>query len=656
MRSNKIIPFRISILLVLIPLVLLFMSFCYVTVIGSERQNLKKAYEHRASSVAYSLASMSSNSLRLSKNYSADDTAEICHIPDVVYAMVISQSGAVKCHSDKDKIGTKLDDAITRKALSSKVECLQYAQYNGIPIIDAAVPIRDKDTYVGIARIGLSLEGQKAMLAHTSRALIGLALVLISGTLIFTAFMVFRYGNPLLVMAKVANELSRGHLESKADISRRDEIGLIGVALNRMSANLKTVLEHEYYANKKMQERIRKLRSFADGIMRGEVDGMADIEELDEIGQLSMTINEMVRHMRGLIEEERHIRNQVENSAQLMQNRQYRELYNSMMQMPSKASVMEDTIISMGAPAPKKDNANNTAENLPQNAQEASGDSDFEHVSTAFNQYSQTNSQDNTAENVQTEEKFDPEKLFSEENLKSNSSNHYSRNSSPASYSQEPVNMYQSPQAPRPQMVRNSEEFKVPSGIQQAPKSTLFEHNKRSPQFSDDNLKPSAQASSEVSPIERYNRLGDGQTALIATKGIQDAAPFLRDVLESEGYTVVHASNTTEMLDMATIVRPQLVVLEFNETETGNRHAINKLRSTKECAKTSVIILNAGIDSNQSFSGMNDVIEIKIPDSDEELAQMVREALAEIILIGGASPFLTNIKRKPRTLGHGRRM
>lgn len=650
MRSNKIIPFRISILLVLIPLVLLFMSFCYVTVIGSERQNLKKAYENRASSVAYSLASMSSNSLRLSKNYSADDTTEICHLPDVVYAMVISQSGAVKCHSDKDKVGTKLDDAITRKALSSKVECLQYAQYNGIPIIDAAVPIRDKDSYVGIARIGLSLEGQKAMLAHTSRALIGLALVLISGTLIFTAFMVYRYGNPLLVMAKVANELSRGHLESKADSSRRDEIGLIGVALNKMSANLKTVLEHEYYANKKMQERIRKLRSFADGIMRGEVDGMADIEELDEIGQLSMTINEMVRHMRGLIEEERHIRNQVENTAQLMQNSQYRELYNSMIQQPSKASVMEETIISMGAPAPKKDNAAEA-----QKPQSAPIDSDFEHVSTAFNQYSPANSQNDEAD-IEPEEKFDPEKLFTEENLRRNSSDYYSKPSSSAYSQAHAASVRQDPQAPKPQIVRNSGEYKVPAGLQQPPKGKLFEHSKHSPQFSDELLKPSVPAAPDVSPIERYNRLGDGQTALIATKGIQDAAPFLREVLESEGYTVVHASNTTEMLDMATIVRPQLVVLEFNETEGGNRHAINKLRSTKECAKTSVIILNAGLDSNQSFAGMNDVIEIKIPDSDDELAQMVREALAEIILIGGATPFLSNVKRKPRTLGHGRRM
>ncbi|MCR5661390.1 MAG: HAMP domain-containing protein [bacterium] len=651
MRSNKIIPFRISILLVLIPLVLLFMSFCYVTVIGSERQNLKKAYEHRASSVAYSLASMSSNSLRLSKNYSADDTAEICHIPDVVYAMVISQSGAVKCHSDKDKIGTKLDDAITRKALSSKVECLQYAQYNGIPVIDAAVPIRDKDTYVGIARVGLSLEGQKAMLAHTSRALIGLALVLISGTLIFTAFMVYRYGNPLLVMAKVANELSRGHLESKADSSRRDEIGLIGVALNKMSANLKTVLEHEYYANKKMQERIRKLRSFADGIMRGEVDGMADIEELDEIGQLSMTINEMVRHMRGLIEEERHIRNQVENTAQLMQNSQYRELYNSMIQQPTKASVLEETIISMGAPAPKKDNAAEA-----QKSQAVPSDSDFEHVSTAFNQYSQANSQNNAVDSEPEEEKFDPEKLFTEENLRRNSSEYYAKAPSSAYSQVPPASFRQEPQAPRPQIVRNSGEYKVPAGLQQQPKSRLFDHSKQGPQFSDELLKSSVPTAQDVSPIERYNRLGDGQTALIATKGIQDAAPFLREVLESEGYTVVHASNTTEMLDMATIVRPQLVVLEFNETEGGNRHAINKLRSTKECAKTSVIILNAGLDSNQSFAGMNDVIEIKIPDSDEELAQMVREALAEIILIGGASPFLSNVKRKPRTLGHGRRM
>ncbi|MBQ7528276.1 hypothetical protein IJT10_00005, partial [bacterium] len=143
-------------------------------------------------------------------------------------------------------------------------------------------------------------------------------------------------------------------------------------------------------------------------------------------------------------------------------------------------------------------------------------------------------------------------------------------------------------------------------------------------------------SNSQVAYVNSLNGLGVGQHALIATGGIEDSYPFLKEILEEEGFSVEYAANTTNMLEMATSMDLQLVMIEFNETEGANQYAVNALRNLPQSSKFFIIVLEAAIQGVDSYNSMPNVMQIIIPNSDEELVDMIRESLAEILLTGNS--------------------
>src|SRR5690606_23235747 len=108
--------------------------------------------------------------------------------------------------------------------------------------------------------------------------------------------------------------LARGDLTSRAQMQRRDETGLLAMALNHMAARLQSLVDREKTAREKLQTRVHYLLDFTDRVMSGNLGGQARVDEQDEMGQLTMAVNEMVRHLRSLLEEERGMRSDLERS------------------------------------------------------------------------------------------------------------------------------------------------------------------------------------------------------------------------------------------------------------------------------------------------------------------------------------------------------
>ncbi len=320
MHTKRFMPLRTRLILSVLPLLLLFMAFNFAVTLHHESRNLTRETEKRASSLSAGLSILSAEAILTFSNYLLDqNTSRFAGLPDVAYAMVLGQDGVVRAHSDVREVGRKYDDSVTQAALSSMVERIEYTTWNGHGILDVATPIRADDRRLGTVRIGLSLEGLNLALSQSRRYLVGLTLVLISGALLFTALLARWFTEPLLNLAEVSRELARGELDARADTGRQDEIGLLGVGLNRMAQRLQTQLEREKLAREKLQERVRDLLDFADGVMSGNLHGQARVEDLDEMGQLTMAVNEMVRHLRSLLEEERATRQDLERSKKALE-------------------------------------------------------------------------------------------------------------------------------------------------------------------------------------------------------------------------------------------------------------------------------------------------------------------------------------------------
>ena len=81
-----------------------------------------------------------------------------------------------------------------------------------------------------------------------------------------------------------------------------------------MATRLQTMLEREKTARQQLQMRVHNLLEFAGRVQAGDLTGEAPAGENDEMGQLTMAVNEMVRHLRIILEEERSMRDNLEKS------------------------------------------------------------------------------------------------------------------------------------------------------------------------------------------------------------------------------------------------------------------------------------------------------------------------------------------------------
>lgn len=574
-ENLKFVPLKTKVLLAVLPLVALFAAFCFIAVVRSERQFGQHGAENQAAALAAAVGALGSDTLTSSPVKPAaltslrNDLKALASQSSLEYAAIIKHDGTILAHTDPQKIGQKANDDATQFALKISTPKQSLAKHDNRVFVEASHPLGKKGQHLGVAMVGWSLANWEQMQKQTSRYLLGLTLIIVAGILVFAALLTYYYSNPLLIVAKSAKDIVNGHFDSQLVSNRSDEVGLVNAGVNQLAERLQTALSEAESSRQYTQTRVRELRDFADAVMSGDLQGQARVQDLDEIGQLAMTINEMVRHMRGLIEEERLHRAQLETSANVIKelSDQVAAKGNAASRATAPPQSDVDTVISMGAATPRP-----KAATVPPSVPAA-----------AVNQVP---------------------RLMRQEN---------------------------------PETAGADSDYAGDGGY-------------------DYNLSNSGELNrSQKAYVDKLSLLGAGQTALIATQGTEDTYPFLRHVLESEGFSVVQASNTGEMLDMGTVIGPQLVIVEFNELANGNLSAVNKLRSTRQCAKTSIIVLEANKNAYSQYNSFNDVITIIIPNSDDELAQMLREALAEILLIGGANPFVSRSRRrKPHTFGHGR--
>jgi signal transduction histidine kinase/DNA-binding response OmpR family regulator len=315
MPKPRFFTLRTRLILAIVPLILVFMAFNFLVILHHEQENLERETRLRASSLAAGLSILSAEAMLTFSEYLLDqNTDRFGRLPDVVYAMVLDPDGKVLASTLPGERGKRYDDPVTRTALQSATESFAYSDFEGQKVLDTSYPIQLDNRRLGTVRIGLSLRPLQQALALSRRYLTGLTLVLLAGALAFTGILTRYSTEPLLALAGVARDLARGNLDARAPAGRRDEVGLLGAALNHMAGRLHQMIEQEKQARQRLQRRVQNLVAFTDRVMAGDLTGQAPVEEDDDLGLLTMSLNEMVRHLRALLEEERATRTDLERS------------------------------------------------------------------------------------------------------------------------------------------------------------------------------------------------------------------------------------------------------------------------------------------------------------------------------------------------------
>jgi signal transduction histidine kinase/DNA-binding response OmpR family regulator len=313
--TESLVSLNVKLALAMFPLILFFMMFSFFVVLRHEANILEDETRLRGSSLAAGLAIISGEAMRTFSDFQlVENLDQFAKLKDVRYALILNQDGRIVASTDVSQIGVTPDDPLNLSAHEASGERLRKIEFQDQEVLDVSQPILVAGRRLGTVRIGLGLDSLRQGLAQSRRYLQGLTLLLLSGAIVFAALLARRFTRPLLRLATTARQVAGGDLQARAKEDSNDELGLLGKTINRMATRLQTMLEREKTARQQLQMRVHNLLEFAGRVQAGDLTGEAPAGEDDEMGQLTMAVNEMVRHLRIILEEERSMRDNLEKS------------------------------------------------------------------------------------------------------------------------------------------------------------------------------------------------------------------------------------------------------------------------------------------------------------------------------------------------------
>ena len=164
----------------------------------------------------------------------------------VMYAMVTGSQGKILAHTDVSLLGTVANDTIAIKARSSNELVTQsYVDKEKQNILDVALPIFINQNKVGIARIGFSQDSLHEIveetLRETRKRIFGVAAVMLIIGFIGAIILAQMMTRPIKQMAKGAELIGQGKLDTTIEVKSKDELESLARDLNKMSSQLKEI-------------------------------------------------------------------------------------------------------------------------------------------------------------------------------------------------------------------------------------------------------------------------------------------------------------------------------------------------------------------------------------------------------------------------------
>ncbi len=237
---------KVSVLLA--SMILVMTAFFYGFAVYQTTREIKISAIHKGEAVAEALKDevayvlLAGNFTNL--NYSFRRLASSRH--DIAYVYLLDTKGQVMSHSDADNVGRLLTDRVTMESLLDPGTRVHFERVDLesdghlSDLCDVSVPIMSRGHRTATLHIGLSLTQYLASNAPRIRAKIAWFVIPFSFLAILIAIKLSRsFTRPLEELARAAAEVSQGNYNVQIPLNRRDELGEVAQAFNKMAVNLK---------------------------------------------------------------------------------------------------------------------------------------------------------------------------------------------------------------------------------------------------------------------------------------------------------------------------------------------------------------------------------------------------------------------------------
>lgn len=234
--------------------------------------------------------------------------------PGLDYAMVISNRGQVLAHTNAEFIGRYLHDETSQELLNKRDNPTTQVLWQTKQYLDIASPVMSAGKLLGWARVGISTsQVEENLKVVTRNGLIYTVLAILVG-IIFAVIMARGLTAGINNLLYVTDKVRQGDRQIRADETRYDEVGQLGVGFNEMVIAIeqsdkeltiaKEVAEQSNHAKSQfianMSHELRTPLNAIIGYSDMLQDELADCEP-DEIEVDLVKINAAGRHLLSLI-------------------------------------------------------------------------------------------------------------------------------------------------------------------------------------------------------------------------------------------------------------------------------------------------------------------------------------------------------------------
>ena len=166
-----------------------------------------------------------------------------------------------------------------------------YVNYKNVPVLGG---------YVWIDNLDLALLGEISQVEAFEPAdrlardilLIGLSS---AGILLTAVYLIARrISQPILAIADAANQVSSGNLNAQAAVLTEDEIGILAIAFNQMTSQLKMSGEQLADYSRTLEQKVEQRTSEIKAIIDNMVDGLVVVDSENRITQFNPAIAGMI--------------------------------------------------------------------------------------------------------------------------------------------------------------------------------------------------------------------------------------------------------------------------------------------------------------------------------------------------------------------------